>query len=68
MQTFLLTVPTVGIPFLLIVKEPDLGSALMLLPIYFAMIFVAGLKWRYIVLVTVAALIAAGQNKGETAG
>lgn len=60
LQTFLLTVPTVGIPFWLIVKEPDLGSALMLLPIYFAMIFVAGLKWRYIVVVTVIAVIVSG--------
>lgn len=60
LQIFLLTLPTVGIPFLLIAKEPDLGSALMLLPIYFAMIFVAGLKWRYIVVVTVIAVIAAG--------
>ena len=59
-QTFLLTLPTVGIPFLLIAKEPDLGSALMLLPIYFSMIFVAGLKWRYIVIVTAVAVIAAG--------
>ena len=59
-QTFLLTLPTVGVPFLLIVKEPDLGSALMLLPIYFAMIFVAGLKWRYIVVVSIAAVIVAG--------
>ena len=60
LPTFFATLLAVGVPFLLIVVEPDLGSAMMLVPIYFAMIFVAGLKWRYIVMVTVAALIAAG--------
>ena len=44
-----LTTAVVGIPFVLIAKEPDLGSALILLPIYCSMIFVAGLKWRYII-------------------
>ena len=58
--TGLLTLAAVGIPFILIAKEPDLGSAMMLMPIYFSMIFVAGLKWRYIVVVTVAAVIVSG--------
>ncbi|MBO7089502.1 MAG: FtsW/RodA/SpoVE family cell cycle protein, partial [Lentisphaeria bacterium] len=35
-----------AIPFVLIAKEPDLGSALVCLPIFLAMIFCAGLKWR----------------------
>ena len=60
LQTFFLTLPTIGIPFILIAKEPDLGSALMLMPIYFAMIFIAGLKWRYIVAVILLAVLAAG--------
>ena len=37
------------IPFILIAREPDLGSAIVCLPIFLAMIFCAGLKWRYIV-------------------
>jgi rod shape determining protein RodA len=37
------------IPFLLIVVEPDLGSALVCLPIFIAVVLCAGLKWRYIV-------------------
>ena len=59
-RTFLLTVAAVGVPFGLIVIEPDLGSALMLVPIYFAMLFVAGLKWRYVLLISVAGLLVAG--------
>lgn len=40
----------VGIPFLLIAIEPDLGSALVLLPISGAMLFAYGIKWRYVLL------------------
>ena len=34
------------IPFLLIVRQPDLGSALVLLPICASIIFVAGIRWK----------------------
>src|SRR6266404_2338071 len=37
------------LPFLLIMKEPDLGSALVLLPTGFAMLFVAGTPRRFLV-------------------
>lgn len=40
----------VGIPFLLILVEPDLGTAMVLVPMTLTMIFVAGLRWRYIVI------------------
>src|SRR6266540_2051723 len=36
------------LPFLLILKEPDLGSALVLLPVGLAMMFVAGVPPRYL--------------------
>jgi len=36
------------LPFALIVKEPDLGSALILIPITLVMMFVAGVPLRYI--------------------
>jgi rod shape determining protein RodA len=35
------------LPFVLILKEPDLGSALMLLPISLVMMFVAGVPLRF---------------------
>lgn len=41
---------TVGLPFILIAIEPDLGSALVLLPISGAMLFCFGIKWRYVLL------------------
>jgi len=36
------------LPFLLILKEPDLGSALIFLPMGFAMMFVAGVPVRFL--------------------
>lgn len=37
-----------GLPFALIMKEPDLGSALVFIPTGFAMMFVAGIPRRYL--------------------
>lgn len=37
-------------PFLLIVRQPDLGSALILLPLALALMFLGGLKWRYLII------------------
>ena len=39
----------VAIPFLLIAKEPDLGSAIILIPLFIGLIFVSGLKWKFII-------------------
>ncbi len=44
------------VPFLLIMKEPDLGSALILVPVVLTLVFLGGLKWRYII--TVGLLLA----------
>jgi rod shape determining protein RodA len=38
----------IALPFLLIMKEPDLGSALILLPVGLTMLYVAGVPPRYI--------------------
>ncbi len=38
----------IALPFLLILKEPDLGSALTLLPVGLAMMFVAGVPARFL--------------------
>src|SRR5205085_6402375 len=37
----------VGIPMLLIIAEPDLGSALAIAPMVFAMLFVSNLSLRF---------------------
>jgi rod shape determining protein RodA len=39
------------LPFLLIAVEPDLGSSLILLPLSAVIIFAAGLRWRYIIII-----------------
>ncbi len=38
----------VAVPFLLIVKEPDLGSAMILLPTAFCMMYAAGVPFKYL--------------------
>ncbi len=47
-RVFLKSVGLTCLPFLLILKEPDLGSALVLLPVGLAMMFVAGVPSRYL--------------------
>jgi rod shape determining protein RodA len=46
---FLLTI----IPMVLILKQPDLGTMLMLLPVLFAMLFVAGARLRHLLIIVV---------------
>lgn len=41
----------IAIPFALIVKQPDLGTALMILFIFLAMAYLAGVKLRYVLFV-----------------
>lgn len=48
MRVFWQALGMIALPFLLILKEPDLGSALILLPVGLAMLFVAGVPPRYI--------------------
>ena len=36
----------VGVPFLLVLKQPDLGTSLVFLAIFFGMVFVAGVRLR----------------------
>ena len=40
-----------GVPLVLIMLEPDLGSALVLLPICFGLLFVAGMRVKHMLLV-----------------
>ena len=42
----------VGLPLVLIMIEPDLGSAMVLMPIGFGLMFVAGVRVKHLVLVT----------------
>jgi rod shape determining protein RodA len=47
-KIFWLALGLVALPFLLVMKEPDLGSALILIPVSLTMLFVAGVPPRYI--------------------
>ncbi|MBI4463700.1 MAG: rod shape-determining protein RodA [Acidobacteria bacterium] len=44
----------VGVPATLIVLQPDLGTAITLVPIALTTLFVAGLKWRHLALMVLA--------------
>lgn len=46
---FLMTV----IPMGMILKEPDLGTAMLFLPVLFAMLFAAGARWTHLLLIVV---------------
>ena len=47
----------IGIPMLLIIKEPDLGTALTYLPILAVGAFLAGVNWRYLAAVAVLVVL-----------
>lgn len=45
------------VPMLLILKQPDLGTSLVFLPVFFAMLFAAGIRRRDLVRLAVAGLL-----------
>ena len=45
----------VGIPIVLIIKQPDLGTALVLLPLVAVGAFLAGLQWKHALVIVVLA-------------
>lgn len=56
-----LIIPSIlfGVPFLLVLLQPDLGTALLLVPIFFAILLVGGAKPKYLmrmILVAVACM------------
>jgi rod shape determining protein RodA len=55
---FLRVCVVTAIPFLLIAAQPDLGSALTLLPIAATVLFLAGFKVRYFVMILLAGVLA----------
>ena len=47
------------VPFLLIAKQPDLGTAVTLVPVCFGIAYLAGLRMRFIAIVAIAAVLLA---------
>ena len=56
--TYLPPLVMIGIPFLLVVEQPDLGTALALALGSLSVLFIAGLPWRYILASIVLAISA----------
>lgn len=46
----------IGVPFVLIVRQPDLGTSLLILASGAFVLFMAGLRWRWIISVIAAAV------------
>ena len=53
---FVFTFILAGIPMALILKQPNLGTAMCLGPLVMVMLFVAGCRWRHMALVVAAGL------------
>lgn len=47
----------IGVPMLLVIKEPDLGTALTYIPILVCGILMAGLRWKYLLIIAGALIV-----------
>lgn len=56
-KVFIVALLMAAVPMLLIFKEPDLGTALIFIPILLAMLFIAGARVKHIILFLAAAAI-----------
>lgn len=45
------------LPMVLILVEPDLGTTLLMMPVFFTMLFIAGARVKHLVLILLAALL-----------
>ena len=57
-EKLLVPFAVVAVPFLLILKEPDLGTALTLVPVLFAMLYLWGFRPKYLLLLAGLAVLA----------
>ncbi len=58
-RTFLFGILLTGLPFILILAQPDMGTALVYIPVFFVVAFVAGIKRRYLLFLLLAAVLMA---------
>lgn len=56
LRNFFLLLVMLGVPLLLILKQPDLGSALLLIPVSFILMYVGGIRVRWLMWVLLTAL------------
>lgn len=55
-QDLLPIVGYIGLPFLLVLKQPDLGTSLVFLAIFFGMVIACGMPWRILTFIIVLGL------------
>ncbi len=48
----------VGVPFFLVLKQPDLGTSLVFMAIFFGMVIACGMPWKYFVGIIFAGILA----------
>lgn len=58
-RIILTAVGIVLLPLVLIIKQPDLGTSLLLVPITFVLLFLWGLRFRYILFALIPAVLSA---------
>ena len=56
-KTFLLSLLHIALPMVLIFRQPDLGTALVLLAIWFGMVFMAGAKVKHLLLLVLTGVL-----------
>jgi len=56
-KTFLLSLLHIGVPMALIFKQPDLGTALVLLAIWAGMVFMAGAKVSHLLILVITGVL-----------
>jgi rod shape determining protein RodA len=59
LQQMIIPALLLGVPVVLVLKQPDLGTALILILITATLIFVGGLNWRMMLALMLAAVLAA---------
>ena len=44
----------IGIPFILVLKQPDLGTSLVFMAIFFGMVIACGIRWKFLIGIAIA--------------
>src|SRR5205085_7705771 len=48
----------VGVPMLLVMKQPDLGTSLTYMPVMISGVLLAGLRWKYLAIIAIVLALA----------
>ena len=55
---FIAPLVILAVPFLLVLIQPDLGTALLLIPVFFSMMYIAGARQKYLIILIALGSIA----------